>query len=499
MATPDSESTPPASVPGSEGHSVPVPKIAPDVLEAIAAKVVIRVSDTRLRAYISIQPPYGMANGDLKASYVERCVREFGIDPDQLDPEVVKTLVDEWNKTHATVAERQAAETAYLPVNGENARIDYAVDPSMKFKPPEQGGNIDFKNLSLIKPVKKGQPLARKIPATKGAPGVDLFGKPCNAEEGKDRELPMGKNTEISETNPMVLVASVAGFLQRKDGLLTVNECFVVEGSVDYSTGNITYDQSAIIKEDVSDGFTITLGGALEVGGAVGEAKLIVGGDVLIKKGFVGAGNGLLTAKGNVHLGFSSNQTLRAHGNILIEKESFNCQISSRKSITVFGPLVGGQTMAFEEIQCRVAGNDLGTKTELEAGLDYILNENKLLLEEKLKELSAHLVKINQKLRTYREVYRTRKRFTSNEAKLMLELRDMQEKIQTWLPELEKRKVDTLEQIRLGYQREGICLHVEKKVHPGVVIKMGSEVLRIQEEMTGPKVFAYSDGRIKVI
>jgi len=476
-----------------------IPMLPPDAEEAGPAKVVIRVSDDHLRGYFSIQPPSRLANGDLDADYIRRRWREAGLDSEHLDIDVVRAAVEEWNTTHAPVPERLAAETPILPINGEDARIEYIVDPNIKFKPPEEGGNIDFKNLNLIKPVKKGQPLARKHTAGLGAPGIDLYGQPCAASEGADRDLPAGLNTEISKTDPLVLAASVSGFLQQKDGLIGVNECFVVEGSVDYSTGNITYDQSAMIKGDVADGFSLNVGGSLEVIGGVGESKLVIGGDVLIKKGFVGTGHGLITAKGCVTIGFASNQTLRAHGDVLLEKESFNCQIFSRKSISVYGPLVGGQAMACNEILCRVAGNELGTKTELEAGMDYILHENRLLLEDKIKELTAHLAKINLKLKAFREVYRTRKRFSSGEAKLMLELRDMQDKIQMRLPELEKRKADIVERIRLGYQREGIRVRVEKRVNPGVVIKIGSECMRIQEEVSGPKIFVYSGGRIKVL
>ena len=232
----------------------------------------------------------------------------------------------------------------------------------------------------------------------------------------------MVPNTEIASTDPNLVIASVAGFLQHKDGVVGVNECFIVDGSVDFSTGNIAYEQSAVIRGDVSDGFSVNVGGALEVGGGVGEAKLLVGGDVLIRKGFVGSGHGLITAKGGISLGFSSNQTIRAHGDVVLEKESFNCQIYSRKGISVYGTLVGGLAMASREILCRVAGNDLGTKTDIEAGMDYVLHENKILLEEKLKELTAHLGKINLKLTRFRDAYRIRKRFTASEAKLMMEL-----------------------------------------------------------------------------
>ena len=467
--------------------------------DAGPARIGIRVSDDKLKAYIGIHPPAKNPPGMLDGDFILRRWREGGLDPEALSHETAQSLADEWNKAKAVVAEREVAEAISMPIPGANAKVDYIVDPNMKFKPPEEGGNIDFRNLNLIKPVKKGQPLARKIPATLGVHGIDLYGQPAPASDGTDIELPLGLNTEISPTDPALMIAAVSGFLQQKEGKLNVSECFVVDGSVDFSTGNIEYEQSAMIRGDIGDGFSVNVGGALEVGGGVGEARLLVGGDVLIKKGFVGTGHGLITSKGSVTLGFSSNQTLRGHGAIILEKESFNCQIYSRKSISVYGPLVGGMAMALSEISCRVAGNDLGTKTELEAGMDYILHENKLLLDEKLKELTAHLQKVTSKLTRFREAYRTRKRFSSSEAKMMLELRDMQEKIQSRLPELEKRKVDIIEQIKAGYERDGLCVKVEKKVNPGVVIKVGPEIFRVQEEMSGPKLFLFKEGRIKVL
>ncbi|MDB5048563.1 MAG: putative polymerase with domain, hydrolase domain and Zn ribbon [Fibrobacteres bacterium] len=483
----------------SEDQSEAQSRTASDSDDSGPARVAIRVSEDKLKAFIAIHPPQKSVPGKLDADFILRRWRESGLDPEALSHAAAQGFADEWNGTRTMVAEREAAEASSMPIPGADARIEFIIDPTMKFKPVDQGGSVDFRNLNLIKPVKKGQPLAKKIPAMLGVHGIDLYGQPAPATDGADMAIPLGLNTEVSATDPNQVIASVAGFLQQKEGVLSVSECFIVDGSVDYSTGNIAYEQSAVIRGDISDGFQVNVGGALEVGGAVGEAKLLVGGDVLIKKGFVGSGHGLITAKGAVNLGFSSNQTIRAHGDVVLEKESFNCQIYSRRGISVYGPLVGGLAMAFREITCRVAGNDLGTKTDLEAGMDYILHENKILLEEKLKELTLHLGKINQKLMRFREVYRTRKRFTSSEAKLMLELRDMQEKIQIRLPELEKRKLDIVERIRQGYLREGLCVKVEKKVNPGVVIKVGPEVFRVQEEMSGPKVFLYQNGRIKVL
>lgn len=467
--------------------------------DPIPAEIGIQVAPGGLKAFISILPPQIATAAPLKPEHILRMWTEAGLDPHNLGRELIASLAGEWNRTHAAIEGVLVAEAEHPPVPGQDARIELLVDPDLKLGPVDAVGTVDFKSLNLIKPVKQGQPLARKHPAGKGGAGIDLFGKPAPAPDGEDHPLPMGQGTGISPEDGNLLIASVSGFLRKQDGNLSVNQCFVVDGSVDYSTGNIDYDQSAVIRGDIGDGFTVNVGGALEVGGAVGEARVTAGGDILVKKGFVGAGHGLITSKGGVTLGFASNQIVRAHGDLSVEKECFNCQLYSRKAISVFGPLVGGLAMAGEEIVCRVAGNDLGTKTELEAGMDYILHENKALVEEKLKELTGHLSRIMQKLARFRETYRTRKRFTSQEARLMLELRDMQEKIQARIPELEKRKNDLLDRIRKGYLKDNIRVRVEKKVNPGVVIKVGSEVVRIQEEISGPKVFAYKLGRIKVI
>jgi uncharacterized protein len=463
------------------------------------ARVAFSISGDKLKAYLSIRPPLARPPGEIDADFIRRRWLEAQLDPEAFPPSLAEALAAEWNLAKKEIADRLVAESAHPPVPGADARLEYIVNPTLKYMPADEGGTVDFRNLNLIKPVKAGQPLARKLPPTLGVHGIDLYGHVVPAPDGAGMEIALGLGTAFAADDPASIVASVSGFLQLKEGKLHVNECFVVDGSVDFSTGNIQYDQSAVIRGDIGDGFTVTVGGALEVGGSVGEARLLVGGDVLVKKGFVGSGHGLIAAKGNVSLGFASNESIRAHGAILVEKESFNSQLWSRNSVSVFGTLVGGMAMACSSISCRVAGNDMGTKTEIEAGMDYVLHENKALLDEKIKELTGHLGKVTQKLTRFREAYRIRKRFTSAEAKLMLELRDMQEKIQARLPELEKRKQGVIEQMRQGYAREGICVKVEKKVNPGVVIKVGPEIFRVQEEMAGPKIFLFKEGRIKIL
>ena len=64
------------------------------------------------------------------------------------------------------------------------------------------------------------------------------------------------------------------------------------------------------------------------------------------------------------------------------------------------------------------------------------------------------------------------------------------------LPGLEARKGEIAERIRQGYLRKGIELKVEGKIHPGVLIKVENQSLRISEEVSGPRYLTYYDERI---
>ena len=204
MLSPNSDTTPSPSpvVPESSTDAVPLVTngaAAEEEVEGDQVKIIIRVSEDKLSAYASVQPPPVRAKSALDSEAIIQSLLGKGIGISYLDLEAIQTLSDAWNKTQALVEEIQVAETTEPPVAGENARIEYLVDPNLKFAAQDEGGSIDFKNLNLIKPVKKGQPLARKHTATKSAPGIDLFGQSCIGIDGTDVELPVGTNTRVRD------------------------------------------------------------------------------------------------------------------------------------------------------------------------------------------------------------------------------------------------------------------------------------------------------------
>jgi uncharacterized protein len=245
------------SMPENSFTPPPPPDVAgklPPELDVAPATIVIQVSPDALKASVGIMPPDRLGGGDLTMEFILQKWKDMGLDPEAFDYDGARALAQDWNRLRQPIEGRLMGEAVHLPQPGLPGRVEYIVDPNLKIKPSDQAGNVDFKNLSLIKPVKKGQIICRRMPAGKGAPGIDLFGRPAPAPDGAEVEMPQGTNVEVSGKDGDLLVASVDGFLQQKEGKIHVNECFIVDGSVDYSTGNITYDQSAIIRGDVQDG-----------------------------------------------------------------------------------------------------------------------------------------------------------------------------------------------------------------------------------------------------
>jgi uncharacterized protein (DUF342 family) len=360
----------------------------------------------------------------------------------------------------------------------------------------EKEATIDFKVGKAVVEAEVGQALMRKHPAQAGKPGEDLFGKPVAAREGKDATLPLGEGTEIDEANPNLAKAKVGGFVRFDKNLLCVRECFVVTGSVDYSVGNVRFAKSVLVQGDVKDGFAVESGGDVSIGGTVGDARVTALGSVSIARGCTGTGKGSIESQGSIEVGFLSNQRLKAYEDILVAKESFNANLSTRASLKVMGPLVGGMAVAGLAVQCRALGNAMGTRTEVEIGIDYLDVERRTGLEKKIRELKSAGHAIQGYRSKAKEDYQKTKTLDAATIRKLTLMREKLEKIQTALPTLEKRKEEVLERIRQGYAREGIELIVEGRVYPGAVIKAGDSNLRISEELPGPRRFVYKDFRL---
>ncbi len=385
-------------------------------------------------------------------------------------------------------------------VDGEDGKVELLISTESSLKPKvNENGVADYKNVDIIVPVSSGKKLAKLIPPQKGRPGKDITGNETPAADGKPAQLPGGKNTDTSGEQADYLIATTDGIVKYDGTSINIVEGYVVEGNVDFSTGNIKYERSVTINGDISSGFGVECGGDLQVSGTIEDCAVKVGGNILCKHGFIGQGRGLIEAKGDVNLGFIKNQTVRSRGNVNIAKEALNSTIYSRKSIEIHGgslSVAGGTLVAKHSIIVNIVGNSNGTRTNLEVGMDYALSEEMVRIDSQLEEMHLNLKKMVATNKRFETMYKTRRQLSKENIVLWKKVNETLKTYKKQIQILEDRKKVASSKI---YDIENAFIKIEKAAMPGTMFKIFDRHYLVKEKITGPKTIRALNNEIKVI
>ncbi len=360
--------------------------------------VMLRNQD--LEAYVNV--PYsgdaGQVQDILTVDDVRKALKAKGISTGIMVDEVDRIFRESLFDEEVLVAQ------GILPKHGKNGKIEYYFKTKKEFQPKEdEDGRIDYHDVSFLENVKKGDHLCKITPPTPGFPGKSLTGKEIGAKDGHDVVMPQGQNTELSsEGGPELLLAAC-------DGCVTLNKSKQVEvlpkleikGNVDFNTGNISFNGALVIGGDVKAGFLVETTGDLEIGGSVEDAEIRVDGNALIKKGFIGNGKGLISTTGDLTIKFAQNQKIKCDGNLILGGEIMHCEsrvggdliASGRK-----GAVIGGIAMVQGNIEVPQLGSVNFTKTTVQVGYDFTMEERKIEIDEELEKLVKNEEKVKKAL-----------------------------------------------------------------------------------------------------
>ena len=268
----------------------------------------------------------------------------------------------------------------------KDGKIKYYFDTELKpFK--DEKGNVDYKNLNFIQIVKKGDKLAEIVPPVKGVEGCSILGETIQPKEGQIPPLPTGSNVQADPGNANVLLADIDGTVSLKGKNVEVEPVLTIKENVDFETGNITFDGSVFINGDVKTGFDVNAHGDVQINGLVEDALIVSHGNVMVKTGFVGKGNGKISAQGSVITKYCDTQNITCDGDIDIGDFVMQSNIHTKGKLTVTeqtGLIVGGEIYAMEGVEAKVIGNQNFTQTTIYAGVDKEYKELMRMLELKL-------------------------------------------------------------------------------------------------------------------
>lgn len=457
----------------------------------------VSIAQDKMKADLIIHRAYE-GGRDPTAEEINTCIREskicFGLDAEKIDQVCKQLGKGTYPPGPVTIA------TGQLPVHGADGKIEYNFPVSTSLKPKADAlGNVDFKNISLIKPVKQGDIVATRFPPGEGTPGKDIFGTITPEKEGVPVQFPAGINTGVKAGDDDVLIALADGNVRLNHNVIEVTEGFIVSGDIDFSTGNINYEKSVTVNQDVKSGFSINCGGDCEVGGTIEDAQIFAGGSLLCRHGFIGQGRGLIECKGDVNIGFIKNQTIRCYGNVTIAHEAMNAKIFSKKTITVEGKnlsIAGGHVVAYDSIVCRVVGNTGGTHTVLEVGLDFTLLDEVNEIDKKIAEISENRNKCIEPLKKLEKMLAAQKKLPPANEALYTKLKNVVGDFDHEIKSLEDKK-RTVRRNMLDYKNAFV--KVESLALPGTVIKIGDRHFQVREKITGPKTIRMVKFEITVV
>ncbi|MBN4076235.1 DUF342 domain-containing protein [Gemmatimonas aurantiaca] len=276
------------------------------------------------------------------------------------------------------------------PQPAQDAILEFLFEVAPNHKPKvDQSGHIDYQEVNFLQGAAEDQVLVRRTPPAPGSPGTGVDNAPVSALEGKDRKLPQGKNTRVSDDNTE-LIAEASGVVVFAQNQVHVRDVFNINGDVDREQGNIQSPGSVKISGDVKAGFKVQADGDIEIGGNVEDAEVVANGNILIKGGFSGRGEGLVQADGDVTIARVEGQRVIAGHDINIGSDALNAQLSAGSRIFIRsekGQLFGGEAIAHKEITSPTIGSEAWAVTILRVG-----GGEKLIAQ--IKDIEAELERV---------------------------------------------------------------------------------------------------------
>ncbi len=369
--------------------------ISYQILERKDATITIEINKDEMSATAEITKSLG--GEDLTAKAILTAAQESGVKKG-FSKEILLKLAHLASKKSSISPVTLEIATGRLPKNGVDAHIKHLVESAQSriLRPKKRkDGSVDMRNLGDIICVKIGDPIAQKIPLTKGVEGYTVTASPLLPEPGNDVKMMPGEGTKLSEKNENILISTLVGLPKIIDNGMEIDEIYKVK-NVSVATGNIKFTGSVIIDGDVMEGMKVQASGDITIGGFVESACVEAGGDITISGGIIGRkqdtekNNEATTsvnviAGGNIYAKYCQYAQISCKKDVRIEKQLLHSNLDVKGKLKVGtedqsnGKLIGGCTKVVKSISAGIIGATAGSNTIINFE-HYLLKLNKQML-----------------------------------------------------------------------------------------------------------------------
>ncbi|WP_158281644.1 DUF342 domain-containing protein [Sporanaerobacter acetigenes] len=449
--------------------------------------ILLDLSRDGLEAYLTLAIEEDSIEKEISYEEVMREINKFikiGLNQD-----TVKNMI--FNKIYN---ESLCIAKGLPPEDGQDGYIRYYFKENKKIAPKiNKDGSVDYRELNLVNNVKEGDVLAEIILPKEGKNGTKVTGESIPYKPGKTPFFKYGKNVKVSDDG-LLLIATKGGQVKFGGDKIVVLDVLELD-SVDNSTGNIYFNGTIKVKENIVNGFQVKAQEDIEVSGVVEGAILESNGDILIRQGIQGYNSGKVVSGGNLTSKFIENSFIFCNKNLTAEA-IMHSEVTCRGDIKVIGKkglIVGGICRARREIYAQTIGSRMATATVLEVGLDPELKLRFQKLEENINSSKENINKIDQSLLILENMIKENR---IDEEKKMLYEKLIHTKIEI------EENLNNLnrEYIVIKSQLSNISsgkIKVQETIYPGVKIVIGNSIMFIRDEMSHCTFYS-DEGEVKV-
>jgi len=462
-------------------------------LKRISVECPVTVAKNKMTAYLNVMTPARVI-GALGVDDYYKLLRTsgvvHGISKETLQ-KAIKAASDTGEDKNAVIVARGTE-----PKRGEDARIEYNFSLDVKPGLLLPDGKMDYRERELIQNVAAGQQLAVKIPPKPGKPGTTVTGEPVPAQPGRDMPLKALENVALSE-DTLKLVAKREGMAvrDRSGGVRVITE-FEIPGDVDYSTGNVRCKGTIRIEGSVLPNFSVESEQDVLIDGGVDSANVYAGGNLFVAHGIQGSPETEIVAGGDIRALFIENATVSAKGDIIIGQSVRHSDVRTTGTIKVTekrGAIAGGTVVATCGIIANEVGSELGTRTELVAGIDAFKSARLEMFEKKIDEHEATIRRLDVQLGP-----------AVDESKKMV----LTAGKKSWLAKLlSERALVVAERDKVVEQRDKLASEIRSdlsakvrvlgKVYSGVVVKIGEAAYSVGDSVRNVS-FLYDEEHLEI-
>ncbi len=345
----------------------------------------ISIEDNGNRAYAYI--PKIVANLITKEDIYDELQRRnivFGIKPD-----AIADLIDK-KRSNKRILIAEGIPAA----KGKDGWFEFFVRLDLPRIPaPLPDGGVDYVNIEAFEMVEKDERIAVYHPAGQGTDGKNIYGEIIHAENGNDLKPIRGEGFTILDDG-VTYVSQMNGKFEYINDQIIISNMLVVREDVTSTTGKLEVDGSVYVIGSVYSGGYIEVTGDIIVEHNVETARLIAGGNIMIKKGSCSKHDCFIDAGGEVSGSFFEAANINAVGNV---KANYimNSDINTMGKVIVSGSrgvLLGGRICAVKGVDTFNLGNKSHLVTLLEIGRNEVYDKEQAVFAQKRELVVAELL-----------------------------------------------------------------------------------------------------------